>query len=373
MASIAMRRRRRRRSSLVVRFFSWALALVALAILFALGLVAGIVYAYSRHLPDISRMADFQPSRTTRVYARNGTLLASLYTQNRIYVPIARIPPFVREAFVANEDHNFYTHHGVDPLGIVRAAIADWRHQEFQGASTITQQLARGLFLNDEVSISRKIQEALLAIEIEHYYTKNEILERYLNLIYFGAGAYGIDAAAHTYFGTDVARLSLAQAALLAGLPAAPSDYSPFANLGAAIARQHHVLERMQDSGYLTAAQRRAAERAPLGLIAPRPEGLQSYRYPWFTTYVRHVLDQTFGAKAVDEDGLTVDTTLDPRLEKLAQAAIDWGRTRSLAEGVDAHQGALVAIRPSTGEIVAMVGGAGGFSLADQFNRAWQA
>ncbi len=169
-----------------------------LFVLFAIGAIAGMVAAYARNLPDISRMADYQPASTTRIYARDGTLLASVYKENRVWVPISRIPVIVRDAFIANEDHNFYYHHGVDFGGIVRATFADLTHQQFQGASTITQQLARRLFLTDQVSIARKVQEALLAIEIERYYTKDEILERYLNIIYLGAGAYGVDAAPRT-------------------------------------------------------------------------------------------------------------------------------------------------------------------------------
>ncbi|MBD5655273.1 MAG: PBP1A family penicillin-binding protein [Candidatus Eremiobacteraeota bacterium] len=349
------------------------LATTFVAVLFAAGTVAGVVYSYSRNLPDINRMADFQPSRATRIYARDGTLLATLYKQNRIFVPIAKIPQVVREAFIANEDHNFYKHHGVDFSGIARAALADYRHEQLQGASTITQQLARALFLSNEVSISRKIQEALLAMEIERYYTKDEILERYLNLIYFGAGAYGIEAASHEYFGTDVGRLTLAQAAMLAGLPAAPSDYSPYVNRSRAVERQRHVLERMVASDYITEAQSASAEAEPLGLIGERPTGLQSFRYPYFTTYVDHVMNATFGERPVLEDGLEVDTTLDPKMQKLAEEAVDWGVGRAKAESINAHQMALVALRPQTGEIVAMVGGAGGFSLNNQFNRAWQA
>ena len=295
--ALAGRRGRRRRLSVFGRIVYGTLATLFLAVLFAAGTVAGVVYSYSRNLPDINRMADFQPSRSTRIYARDGTLLATLFKQNRIFVPISHVPERVRDAFVANEDHNFYKHHGVDFSGIARAALADYKHERLQGASTITQQLARALFLSNEVSISRKIQEALLAMEIERYYTKDEILERYLNLIYFGAGAYGIEAAAHNYFGTDVGHLTLAQAAMLAGLPAAPSDYSPYVDRGHAIERQRHVLERMVASGYVTQAQASAAEGAPLGLIGERPTGLQSFRYPYFTTYVNHVLDTTFGAR----------------------------------------------------------------------------
>jgi penicillin-binding protein 1A len=355
------------------RVFKTLIVLAVFAVLLVAGVVAGIVASYSRNLPDINRMADYQPSRATRVYARDGQLLADLYRENRIWVGIDKIPVMVRNAFVATEDAHFYQHHGVDFGGIARAAIADYRHEQFQGASTITQQLARGLFLSNEVSYSRKIQEALLALEIERYYTKNEILERYLNLIYFGSGAYGIEAAAHTYFGTDVGHLTLGQAAMLAGLPAAPSDYSPFVSLEHAKEREHHVLERMVDAGMITQTDADVAESTPVGLIGERPAGLQSYRYPYFTTYVNHLLEAQFGTHAVLEGGLEVYTTLDPAMQNAAQDAVDWGIGRSKAEGIGAHEGALVAIRPSTGEILAMVGGAGPFSLNNQFNRAWQA
>jgi penicillin-binding protein 1A len=347
------------------------IALLMLA-LFAIGSVAGMVASYARNLPDISRMADYQPVSSTRIFARDGTLLASVYKENRIWVPISRVPAIVRDAFIASEDHNFYSHHGVDLSGIVRAGFADLTHQQFQGASTITQQLARRLFLNDEVSLSRKVQEALLAIEIERYYTKDEILERYLNIIYLGAGAYGVDAAAHTYFGRSVDSLTLAQAAMLAGIVAAPSDYSPFSNYELARDRQRHVLDRMVESGYVTAAQADAAYDGPLGLIAQGPTGLQGYAYPYFTTYAIAQLEHDFGTSAVEEGGLQAYTTLDPRMQQIAQEAVTWGVGRSAAEGIGAHQAALVALRPQTGEILAMVGGAG-FSLKNQFNRAWQA
>ncbi|HTX58079.1 MAG TPA: PBP1A family penicillin-binding protein [Verrucomicrobiae bacterium] len=349
-----------------------ALVVVLLLALFGAGTVAGIVASYARNLPDISRMADYQPASATRIFARDGTLLASVYKENRVWVPIDRIPPIVSEAFIANEDHNFYYHHGVDFGGIVRAAWADLTHQEFQGASTITQQLARRLFLNDEISLSRKIQEALLAMEIERYYTKQEILERYLNIIYLGAGAYGVDAAAHTYFGRSVDKLTLAQAAMLAGVVAAPSDYSPFANFGLARDRQRHVLDRMVESGYVSQAQADEAYDGPQGLVAQRSPGLQGYVFPYFTTYVIAQLERLFGKDAVEEGGLQVYTTVDPRMERLAQEAVTWGVNEAKAEGVDAHEAALVALRPSTGEIVAMIGGAH-FSLENQFNRAWQA
>jgi len=340
--------------------------------LFAVGTIAGVIASYSKNLPDINRMADYQPERSTHLYARDGKLLANLYRQNREWVPIERIPPIVRDAFIAVEDQHFYQHHGVDFQGIARAALADWRHERFQGASTITQQLARALFLSGEVSVSRKIQEALLAMEIERFYTKDEILERYLNLIYFGSQAYGVEAASHTYFGKSVTKLTAAQAAMLAGLPAAPSDYSPYVNLAHAKLRQQHVLGRMVAGGYLTSAQAEAAYAAPLHLAGERSPGLQGYAYPYFTTYAIDQLEKTFGRQATYEGGLQVYTTLDPHLQKIAQESVDWGVDHAIAEGIGAHQEALVALRPSTGEILAMVGGAGGFSLHNQFNRAWQ-
>ena len=343
-----------------------------LAVLFFAGLIAGIVAAYSRNLPDISRLADYQPESSTRIFARDGTLLASVYKENRTYVPLSRIPLVMQQAVIANEDHNFYYHHGVDFGGIMRAGFADLTHQEFQGASTITQQLARKLFLNDQVSISRKIQEALLAIEIERYYTKDEILERYLNIVYLGSGAYGVDAAAHTYFGEGVDKIDVAQAAMIAGVIAAPSDYSPFVNLALAKDRQHHVLDRMVESGYITQAQADSAVNAPLGLTKERAPGLQGYLYPYYTTYVIAQLEKLFGKQAVEEGGLQVYTALDPKMQEEAQESIDWGLQRAKAWGIRAGEAALVSIRPSTGEIVAMVGGKG-FSLDNQFNRAWQA
>lgn len=355
------------------KFLKYALVALFLVVLFIAGAIAGLVAAYSRNLPDISRMADYQPARSTRLFARDGTLLATLYKENRLWLPIDKIPPIVREAFIANEDHNFYSHHGVDFFGIIRAGIADLSHHGVeQGASTITQQLARGLFLTDQRSISRKIQEALLAIEIERYYTKDEILERYLNLIYLGSGAYGVDAAAHTYFGRGAAALTSGQAAMLAGLVAAPSDYSPYVDLPLARQRQRHVLDRMVESGYLSSAQADAAYHAPLQLAGLRPAGLQGFRDPWFTTYVVAQLEREFGKQATYEGGLQVDTTVDPRMENLAQEAVDWGINASHAEGIGADEAALVALRPSTGEIVAMIGGTH-FSLQNQFNRAWQA
>lgn len=358
------------------RFGRIAIWVVAVVVVIAIvgGIAAlGVIAAYGKNLPDISRLSDIEPAGTTRILARDGTLLARLYDKNRVYVPITQIPTVMRNAIVASEDERFYSHSGVDIRGIARAALANWQHQQIeQGASTITQQLARNMFLTDEQTIGRKIQEALLAIEIERYYTKDEILERYLNLVYFGAGAYGVQAASHAYFGTDVSHLTLSEASMLAGLVAAPSLYNPYANLKLARERQQHVLERMVANGFVNRGQADAAYDAPVHLVGADSGGVLSYKYPYFTTYVIAQLESIIGAQRLFHDGLTVYTTLDPKYENIAQSSVTSLVKEGAAEGYGMHQGALVAEDPRSGEIMAMVGGVG-FSAKSQFDRAWQA
>ena len=360
-------RRRLRAAGLI------ALIVCAVIALVGVGLVVGVLAVYGRDLPDISHLSDIEPAGTTTIYARDGTLLARLYDKDRVYVPITQIPQVMREAIVANEDERFYSHSGVDVRGIARAAIADVQHNQIeQGASTITQQLARNLFLTSDQTMTRKIQEALLAIEIERYYTKDEILERYLNLVYFGAGAYGVQAASHAYFGTDVSRLTLGESAMLAGLVAAPSLYNPYADMALAKERQRHVLDRMVALGFTSQANADAAYGAPLHLVGAEDGGIRSYRYPYFTTYVIARLEELFGTQRVFHDGLTVYTTLDPKMQQIAQKAVTTLVAEGASEGYGMHQGALVAEDPHSGEIRAMIGGVG-FSPTSQFNRAWQA
>ncbi|MBC5827211.1 MAG: PBP1A family penicillin-binding protein [Candidatus Eremiobacteraeota bacterium] len=353
-----------------------ASGLLAIAIVVVVGIAVAaidVVGAYGRTLPAIDRLSDIEPTGPTILYARDGTVLARLFDKNRMYVAITQVPKVMRQAIVANEDERFYEHSGVDFRGIARAAIANYQGKRItQGASTITQQLARNLFLNDRRTVHRKIQEALLAMQIERFYTKDEILERYLNLVYFGAGAYGIQAASHTYFGEDVSRLTLPQAAMLAGIVAAPSLYSPYVNGHNARVRQHHVLDRMAAVGDVSRAQAAVAAKKPLYFLGQRTQGLQSYRYPYFTTYVIAELERRFGADAVLHGGLTVYTTLDSHMQDLAQNALTEGVEGGRAAGYGMHEGALVAEDPHTGEVGAMVGGIG-FSAKNQFNRGWQA
>ncbi len=357
-----------------LRTAGFAVLIVLVAVVLVIGIVGVTVLAtYGQNLPDISRLSAVEPASTTRILARDGTLLARLYDKNRVYVSITQIPSVMREAIVASEDERFYSHSGVDFRGIARAALANYQHKQIeQGASTITQQLARNLFLTNEQTVSRKIQEALLALQIERYYTKDEILERYLNLVYFGAGAYGVQAASHAYFGEDVSRLSLGQAAMLAGLVAAPSAYNPYADRSLALERERHVLDRMVANHYVTQAAADAAYAQPLRLVGAEYGGIESYKYPYFTTYVIAQLEHIFGVQRVFSDGLTVYTTLDPAMERTAQEAVTTLVAEGAREGYGMHQGALVAEDPRSGEILAMIGGVG-FSPKSQFNRAWQA
>ena len=362
------RQRRRLRIIASVLLFAFALCVLVVAVV-----TSAMVGAYGQNLPDVSSLSTIQPTSPTVIVARDGTTLARLYNKYKVYVPITQIPQVMRDAMVATEDERFYTHRGFDIRGIVRAALANYRHDEItQGASTITQQLARKLFLNDRQTMTRKIQEALLAIEIERYYSKDEILERYLNLVYFGAGAYGVQAASHAYFGKDVSRLTLPEAAMLAGLVAAPSLYSPYNNLERAKGRQRHVLDRMVATGYISSAKADEAAAKKLMFVGASDNGIQSYRYPYFTTYVIASLVKEFGYERIYRGGLTVYTTLNPKLEDIAQKAVTATVEAGRAEGYGMHQGALVAEDPRTGEILAMVGGVG-FSPKSQFNRAWQA
>jgi len=350
-----------------------AAMLLAFMILCAAIGTAAVVTTYGRNLPSIDRLSDIEPAATTRILSRDGIVLARLYDKDRVYVPITDIPQVMRQAIVATEDERFYQHHGVDIRGIMRAALANYHHERItQGASTITQQLARNLFLTNEQTIRRKIEEAMLAMQIERYYTKDEILERYLNLIYFGAGAYGVQAASHAYFGKDVAKLTLPEAAMLAGVVAAPSAYSPYADLQSAKERQVHVLDRMEAGGFITRSQAAAAAQAKLHFVGARSAGVEAYRYPYFTTYVIAELEKTYSDDQLLHGGLTIYTSLDPKLEDIAQKAVTSGVKAGLADGYGMHQGALVAEDPRSGEIEAMVGGVG-FSAKSQFNRAWQA
>jgi 1A family penicillin-binding protein len=352
------RRKASRSTTLVQGFFIVALAFV-ITFLVSLGLaIAGYTYiAIGLPAPEElrTRSATFA---STKIYDRNGGLLYEVFDPQggrRTLVPLEDISSDLRQATIATEDKRFYQHPGVDPIGIARAVWQNVTEKSIvSGASTITQQLARTVFLSPEEraqrTLSRKVKEAVLATEITRRYSPDDILEIYLNTIYYGNLAYGIEAAAETYFGKRAANLSLAEAALLAGLPQSPAIYDPFTNPEAAKARQSIVLGLMAEEGYITPAQAEAARSEELQFVAQRTD-IQS---PHFVTYVRQLLEQKYGSAVLYQSGLQVYTTLDPRLQGIAERAA----REQVAAMADKHatNAALVAIRPITGEILAMLG-----------------
>jgi 1A family penicillin-binding protein len=334
------------------------------------GFMMALISRYSQDLPDVERLRSYQPSETTRIYAANGELIATLFKENRTWLPIEKIPLNFKHAVLATEDARFYHHQGVDLVGIARAAVTDYRSGgAAQGASTITMQLARNIFLHPRATLQRKIEEMLISIQLEKKFTKEEILELYLNQIYFGSGAYGIEAAAETYFNKKAADLTLGESAMIAGMPAAPSRYSPQVNFRLAKHRQILVLKRMVDCGYCTQKEALEAARQALKVAEPK-QTATILKLPYFTTYVLHELFQKYDEDLLYRGGLRIYTTVDPKLQAYAEEAVKWG-INTLNVGRNVHQSSLVAIEPKTGYIRAMVGGTG-WTDANQFNRAWQ-
>jgi penicillin-binding protein 1A len=313
------------------RWLRWSVVLLVLALLGA-GSAAGAVWYLSRDLPDVRAVRNYHPSQVTQIYADNNELIGQFYVEKRLVVPLSQVSKVVWQAIVAVEDSRFFEHHGIDPVGILRAFVANLgSFQIRQGASTITQQLARALFLTPERSLTRKIKEALLARKIEHLLTKEEILELYLNQIYFGQGVYGVQAAAQTYFGKDASEITLAEAAFLASLPKAPSDYSPYRHPERAKQRQGVVLRRMVEEGFINQEQFREAYQQDL--YFERPATTEEIA-PYFIETIRQHLKEKYGDDAVYKGGLRVYTTLNVALQQAAN--------RSVAEGLrdlDKRQG----------------------------------
>ena len=295
-----------------------------LGAIFVAGAVALAIAHFSHDLPDHQQLLTYQPASGTKVYAGDGSLMAEFATEHRIITPLKAIPPLVVHAFLAAEDRDFYNHNGVNPLAVMRAALSDvaryGRGQRPLGASTITQQLVRHFLLTNEVSVSRKVKEALLAYRIESQLSKDRILEIYLNEIYLGAGTYGVAGAADVYFGKPLDRLTPAEAAFLAALPKAPNNYNPVHHADAALARRNWVLDGMADEGWLTAAEAQTAKAQPLA-ATPRalPEPPRGTGY--FVEEVRRELLDRFGEKMVYEGGLTVRTSYVPVYQAMAERA----------------------------------------------------
>ncbi len=291
------------------------------------GAVGGyMAYAhFSADLPDVDGLRNYQPPVMSRVYAGDSRLLAELASERRIFVPVTAIPDIVKQAFISAEDQNFYTHRGVDPLAIARAAMFDLAHagqgKRPIGASTITQQVAKNMLLDNQVSFSRKVKEAILAIRIEQNLSKDRILELYLNEIYLGLGAYGVAAAAQSYFNKPLDKLTVAEAAFLAALPKAPNNLNPFKYPDAARSRRDYVLDRLAEDHAITPAQQAEAKAAP---VIP-----SEFRRPppipgadWFTEEVRRQLIARFGQDTTTQGGLMVRTSLDPALQIAAEKSL---------------------------------------------------
>ncbi|HMJ79412.1 MAG TPA: PBP1A family penicillin-binding protein [Candidatus Dormibacteraeota bacterium] len=339
--------------------------LIALVV-FVVGLT-GTVVAMTRGLPSLSSLEKKPLGRTTFVYDRDGRLIAQLHgATNRVPVASGRIPTALKDATVAIEDKRFYQDHGVDFRAIARAVVADLvAGRVVQGASTITEQYIKNAYLGDQQTLQRKIREAWLAWQLAGKWSKDRILTAYLNTVYYGQGAYGVQAAAETFFHRPASRLSLAQSALLAGLPRDPTGYSPIFDPADALSRRNLVLQQMQQQGYITARQVRHAEHARLRVYRTAPS-TQNATADYFVEYVTQQLVQRYGASRVYEGGLRVYTTLDLGWQR---AAIDAVRSTLNQPGDPAS--AVVTIDPKTGFIRAMVGGLD--YKRQQFNLAYQA
>jgi penicillin-binding protein 1A len=323
-----------------------------------------------RSLPDATELYTFVRDDTLTIKAGDGTILQQQGPASREQLKLSQIPKPLVQAFIASEDRRFYQHHGVDYQGIMRAFAKNLRsHNLGEGGSTITQQLARILFLNQERTLGRKFKEISLSQKIEQKLTKQQILERYLNLVYLGSGAYGVADASWVYFSKPVNNLTLGEMATIAGLAPAPSLYSPVVNPTAAMRRRNLVLQRMQEDGVITPQAAKAAISTPITLKPSLPKRLQ-VEAPYFTTYIQQELPKYISPERIEAGGLTVETTLNPQWQKAAETAV---KNTVAQNGRWQHfeEASLVSIDPRNGEIKAMVGGKN-FQV-NQFNRATQA
>ena len=322
--------------------------------------LAGLLIYYASQLPPIDQLAVPMRPPNIAILAEDGALIANRGDTGGAAVRLSDLPPYLPKAFVAIEDRRFYSHFGIDPVGIARAVFRDVTGRGgMEGGSTITQQLAKNLFLTQERTLSRKIQEAILALWLERKYSKDQILELYLNRVYFGSGAFGVEAAARKYFGKSAKQVTLSEAALLAGLMKSPTRLAPNHNLEGANARAAQVITAMAEQGHITEAMAKLALARPAAIVHEKGSGSINYA----ADYVMDMLDDTVGA--IDED-IVVTTTLDEKMQGLAEHALT-DELNAKGDKYGVGQGAIVALDPS-GAIKAMVGGR---NYADsQFNRA---
>lgn len=353
-----LRRHHKKHTALRVLGAFLALSLIVTLLTTGVGSAAavGVVSGWLADLPDVSDPAQFSVAQTTKVYSADGKLMANLYLENRQVVELDQISPYLLDAVVAVEDERFYQHNGVDFVGLARAVVTNLATGRREGASTLTQQFIRNTILSEErfdITIERKVREAYLALELERRYDKDEILSMYLNTVYYGEGAYGAESASLTYFNKHAAELTIAEAALLAGLPQAPSRLSPYDDPEAAVARRQWVLSKMHENGYITAEEYEAAKVEELALErSPALDEQGIYSAPYFVAHVKKVLQDEYGTGLVFKGGLTVYTTLDTKMQNIAEEAC-----RSILDRPEDPDYALVAVEPTTGFVKAMVGG----------------
>ena len=313
---------------LLVRFLGFLFAAGTVVFLVGVAAAAGLIWHFSKDLPDYSQLQDYEPPVMTRVHAADGSLLGEYSKERRLYLPIQAVPKLVINAFLAAEDKNFYEHGGIDYSGMARAAILYAQNygsnRRPQGASTITQQVAKNFLLTNEVSFARKIKEALLAMRIERTYSKDKILELYLNEIYLGLGAYGIAAASLVYFDKSVNELTVAEASYLASLPKAPAALHPVRNHDRAIERRNYVIDRLLENGWIKQADADKARKDPL-IVTNRANGAHIFAGEYFAEEVRRDIFERYGEKKLYEGGLSVRTTLDPKIQMEARKTMAAG------------------------------------------------
>jgi len=318
-------RRRRRRGGFFLRFLGFMFAAGMIVFIAVAGAAAFVLWKVSSELPDYEVLAKYEPPVMTRIHANDGALISEFSRERRIYVPITAIPECIIESFISAEDKNFYQHGGLDVQGIIRAVVTNMSNlqsgRRAVGASTITQQVAKNFLLSSDQTVERKLKEAILAIRIERAFTKEQILELYLNEIYLGVGAYGVAAAAQSYWDKALNELTLADCAYLATLPKAPSNYDPFKYHDRAVARRNWVIDRVVENGFATKDEGETAKAQPLGVIK-RQTGPKIFASEYFAEEVRREILDRFGEDKLYGGGLSVRTTLDPRLQRLARAAL---------------------------------------------------
>lgn len=309
-----------------IRFFGWLFGIGAFMFLVVAGAVAIYINAMVQDLPDYTQLKNYEPPVSTRLHAADGQLVAEYAREKRLFLPIQLIPDRVKQAFLSAEDKDFYSHPGIDLVSIASAALKNVDNvmsgRRMVGASTITQQVAKNFLLTNEQSIERKVKEALLSLRIEQAFTKDQILELYLNEIYLGLGAYGVAAASLTYFDKPLAELDVAQVAYLAALPKAPNNYNPFRYAKVAVERRNWVVDQMIQNGYVTAEEGAKAKAEPLAVATRDRGGASVFAADYFVEEVRRNLLAMYGEKGLYEGGLSVRTTLDPQMQVIARGAL---------------------------------------------------